>query len=257
MKDSVKKFYDDLAEDYHLIFEDWDTSIRRQGNVLDMIIRNYLDQPRQNMKVFDCSCGIGTQAIGLALLGYHVHATDLSPSAVSRAEKEAQRLGANLTFGVADFRSLNQIQGRFNVVISCDNSLPHLLDDDDLNQALRNICDKLDSGGLFLASIRDYDQLLKEKPRATTPAVYDDHKGKRIVFQAWNWEKDKNIYTLDHFIVRKDRNMWKTDCRSTTYRAILRCELSMILIEIGFTDIIWRLPEETGYYQPIITARKL
>ena len=191
------------------------------------------------------------------MLGYHVHATDISPNAVYRAEREAQRLGANLTFGVADFRLLNnKVEGSFNVVISCDNSLPHLLNNDDLQLALSNILEMLDHGGFFLASIRDYDQLLKEKPRATTPAVYDDHKGKRIVFQVWNWESDKNIYTLDHFVVRKDEDTWRTDCRSTTYRALLRDELSSILIEIGFSEITWRLPEETGYYQPIVTAIK-
>jgi hypothetical protein len=38
---SVRDFYDELAHDYHLMFRDWDA-----GTVLD------------------CSCGIGTQAIG-------------------------------------------------------------------------------------------------------------------------------------------------------------------------------------------------
>ena len=129
MMDSVKKFYEDLVDDYHLIFENWESSIKRQSNVLDKIIRYLFDQPRQDLKVFDCSCGIGTQALGLALLGYQVHATDISPGAVSRAEREAERLGANLTFGVADFRSLYQVEGRYNIVISCDNSLPHLLNE--------------------------------------------------------------------------------------------------------------------------------
>lgn len=257
--DSVRKFYDDLSGDYDLIFEDWDASIRRQSNILNKLIRNYFNQPFRELKLLDCSCGIGTQAIGLALLGYDVHATDLSPSAISRAKKEAYRLGANLTFGVADFRSLKEVSEKFNVLISCDNSLPHLLNDDDLNKALRNIWDKLESGGLFLASIRDYDQLLKEKPRATIPVAYDDHKGKRIVFQVWDWEKDNNnnIYTLEHFIVKKYGDEWRTSSRLTTYRAILRCELSRLLSETGFTDMIWHLPEETGYYQPIITGRKI
>ena len=133
MSNSVLDFYNRLAGDYHLIFEDWDTSVKRQGKVLDRIIQSQLGISRNNLSVLDCSCGIGTQAIGLALLGYNVHATDLSPKAVSRAEREAVRLGANLTFGVADFRTLNdQIKGDFDVIISCDNSLPHLLDDRDL-----------------------------------------------------------------------------------------------------------------------------
>jgi len=115
----------------------------------------------------------------------------------------------------------------------------------------------MDLGGLFLASIRDYDQLLQEKPRATLPTAYEDNKGKRIVFQVWDWEKDNNIYTLEHFIVKKYGDEWRTVSRSTTYRAILRCELSRLLLEIGFTDMIWHLPEETGYYQLIVTARRI
>lgn len=257
MSDSVLNFYDQLSEDYHLIFEDWDVSVKRQGKILDQIIGNHLNQPRHNIKVFDCSCGIGTQAIGLALLDYKVHATDLSPNAVSRAEREAQRLGANLSFGVADFRSINkQVEERYNVVISCDNSLPHLLDLEDLKLAMKNIWDKLECGGLFLASIRDYDQLLLEKPHATTPVIFDDHYGKRIVFQVWDWEHCGNVYTLNHFIVKEDGDNWRTDCRSTRYRALLRSELNSILDEIGFSDINWSLPKETGYYQPIVTAYK-
>lgn len=253
--DSVKKFYDDLADDYHLIFEDWDASMRHQSNILDEIVKNYFDQSRQNIKIFDCSCGIGTQAIGLALLGYIVHATDLSPSAVIRAEQEAKRLNANLSFGVADFRSLNQVEGKYNIVISCDNSLPHLLDEAGLHKTLRNIWEKLNDGGLFLASIRDYDQLLQEKPQSTFPTVYDDDKGKRIVFQIWNWEEN-NIYTLEHFIIKKYGDELTASSRSTKYRAMMRSEISNLLSKIGFTDIIWHLPEETGYYQPIVTARK-
>lgn len=29
----VAHFYDDLADDYHLIYSDWDTSVRRQGRL--------------------------------------------------------------------------------------------------------------------------------------------------------------------------------------------------------------------------------
>ena len=54
------------------------------------------------MSVLDCLFGIGIRAIGLALLGYNVHTTDLSPKAVSRAEGETKRLEADLTFGVAN-----------------------------------------------------------------------------------------------------------------------------------------------------------
>ena len=147
-------FYERLAPDYHLIFADWQASVRRQGTALDALIRARLGPPP--LSVLDCSCGIGTQAIGLALCGYTVHATDLSPAAVARAEREAAALGAAVTWGVADLRTLDrQVAGTFNVVLSCDNSLPHLLSDDDLSLAARGMWAKLRPGGLLLASIRD------------------------------------------------------------------------------------------------------
>jgi hypothetical protein len=38
------------------------------------------------------------------------------------------------------------------------------------------------------------------------------------------------------------------------YRALLRNELSAILTRAGFTGVHWHRPEETGYYQPVVTA---
>ncbi|MEV7855796.1 hypothetical protein [Streptomyces sp. NPDC088183] len=31
---SVAHFYDELADDYHLVYEDWNASVRRQGDAL-------------------------------------------------------------------------------------------------------------------------------------------------------------------------------------------------------------------------------
>ncbi len=153
--------------------------------------------------VLDCSCGIGTQAIGLAKLGYTVHATDLSPAAVERAKREAASFGVSMAFGVADFRFLDtQVTGTFDVVLSCDNSLPHLLTDDDLRQAARSMCSKLRTGGLLLVSIRDYDRILTAKPRAETPRVFDGPEGRRIVLQVWDWTADGRGYTVHLFILR-------------------------------------------------------
>lgn len=63
---SVAHFYDELADAYHLIHSDWDTSIRRQGSALDALIG------QDRVTILDCSCGIGTQAMGLALRGHRV-----------------------------------------------------------------------------------------------------------------------------------------------------------------------------------------
>ncbi|HSD81583.1 MAG TPA: methyltransferase domain-containing protein [Solirubrobacteraceae bacterium] len=43
--------------------------------------------------MLDASCGIGTQAIGLARAGFTVTATDISPVSVERCAREAAAAG--------------------------------------------------------------------------------------------------------------------------------------------------------------------
>ena len=39
MNDTVLRFYEDLAEVYHLQFEDWDAAIGRQSKVIDKLLK--------------------------------------------------------------------------------------------------------------------------------------------------------------------------------------------------------------------------
>lgn len=252
---SVLDFYEQLSSHYHLIFADWRESVLRQAEILDKLIRNETQQ--FPLTLLDCSCGIGTQAIGLAKRGYQVYATDLSPASVERAKTAAEEFGVSLTFGIADLRSLTtDVDGEFDIVLSCDNALPHLLSDEDLRLTAQNLWSKLKSNGLLIASIRDYDQAIINKPRSTLPQIIDSPEGRRIIFQAWDWFEDRNTYQIHHFIVQEIEGRWQTHHCTTQYRALLRDELSSILREVGFAEICWKMPEESEYYQPIVIARK-
>jgi glycine/sarcosine N-methyltransferase len=254
MADTVTSFYDGLSDEYHLLFADWDASVRRQGEILDRLIVGRLGPPPH--RVLDCACGIGTQAIGLAAHGYRVHGTDISPAAVARAQREAARLGVPLTTAVADMRALQAIEGRFDVVLACDNAVPHLLTDDDLRLAARGMYAKLRDDGLLVVSIRDYDDLIAQKPRAELPRVFDRPDGRQIAFQVWDWDDATSAYTLHQYVLREAGGAWQTSHQSTVYRALQRSELAEIVRAAGFREVGWHLPEETGYYQPILTARR-
>ncbi|WP_127591268.1 class I SAM-dependent methyltransferase [Paenibacillus lautus] len=256
MKDTSLEFYDGLADTYHLIFKNWHETVQWQGAFFDKFIRSlYAEEQEGPIHILDASCGIGTQALGLAQHDFTVTATDISPKSIERAKKEADKLGVHVHFGVADFRSLEQdISGQFDVVLSADNAIPHLLTDEDLREACRNLYAKLGNKGLLVLSIRDYDDIIQNKQRATVPRVMD--KGKRIVFQVWDWAEGGNHYITNQFIMQEIDGSWRTEVSSTSYRALLRTELSAILEEAGFADIRWHMPSESGFYQPIVTARK-
>jgi len=69
----MSSFYDKLSPFYHLIYPDWEASIELQAQQIDQIIaKHWGDQSRQ---LLDVSCGIGTQSLGLAAIGYEINAS--------------------------------------------------------------------------------------------------------------------------------------------------------------------------------------
>ena len=121
---------------------------------------------------------------------------------------------------------------------------------------LRALSTVLIISGLLLLSIRDYDALLDAQPRATAVQVFDGPLGQRAVFQVWDWAPDGRCYTMHQFILQQAAEAWQTTQYTTPLRALPRAELSAILEDAGFVDIVWQMPPESGYYQPIVLARK-
>lgn len=254
-KDLNIKFYDELSEDYHLIFDSWEDAMRKQALILKDIITLHAEPGA--VTILDCACGIGTQAIGLASLHYQVRGTDLSPKAIERAKVESQKRGLSISFDVADFRTLDKdVPGVFDVVIACDNALPHLLEETDILLSAKNILTKMDSGSLFIASIRDYDQILESKPESTQPTVKDSEGKRTISFQVWDWIKE-DVYVVNHFTLKGKDEKFETNLRKTQYRAYRRHDLTKIFETAGFVEISWLMPEQSGYYQPILICKKI
>lgn len=223
--------------------------------------------------MLDCSCGIGTQAIGLASHGHHVTGTDLSPRAVARATREAVSRGVRLDTAAADMRRLPFRDGRFDTVVCADNSLPHLLTERDVRTALAETRRVLRPGGLLLVSTRPYDELLRDRPASTPPQVHPhpdpsdgadgaggadgtDRGERTVTFQLWHWHEDGEHYDLEHFqLLPADAGEWRVRVRRTTYRALGRDRLTALAAEAGFVDLAWRTPQETGFFQQLLVAR--
>jgi glycine/sarcosine N-methyltransferase len=251
--DQVRQFYRLLTPDYHLMFADWRKSVRRQGEVLDRLLHANL--PIANSyTVLDCACGIGTQAIGLAMHGHRVHGTDISVDAVGRARDEAKALGTGVTLGVADFLKLEtEVSGQFDAVIALDNAIAHILTEQDLELAFRSMASKRAPHGFVGVSLRDYDGLVQSRPRATTPVVNPEGSG--IAFQVWDWKEDGTGYRLNQLVLHRQDDGWKTLSAVSDLRAWQRREVAAIMARAGLADIHWHMPEESGFYQPIAMGR--
>ena len=250
--DIVQTFYDNMASRYDKLFSDWHASTCEQALILQKLFKECgFDK---NASVLDCACGIGTQCVGLAELGYNVTASDISDAELAQAKERAEQHNAKVRFEHADFCALSDtFSETFDIIICMVNALPHMLTKDKLTLAVSSITDRLSSGGIFVASIRDYDAMLKEKPPYSPPYIHKTDKGQRVSFQTWNWEGDN--YKLTQYIIDDEESLQvsKFDCE---YRAVRREELIKLLLKSGCSEVVWKFPDETGFYQPIVIARK-
>jgi len=256
MSKAAVDFYDRLSPEYrHNMGWDWNAVMRDEGKTLDRVLAK-VSARAGPFAVLDCSCGIGTQAVGLALQNHTVHATDLSPVSIECAKEEAEKLDLDMTFGVADFRKLEaSVDDTFDVVLTCDNSIAHCLSDEDLDAALSSMKARLNPGGVLLIGMRDYAPLVASKPRFNNEHVQDKPDGRRVVFQLWDWADSGDRYFTNQFLLRQTGDGFETKHFRTELRALLKDEILPAADAAGFEDIHWHTPEESGYYQPIVTAR--
>ena len=250
--DITQIFYDSMASQYDKLFLDWNSTTHEQAIILDRIFRQSGFDP--SASVLDCACGIGTQSIGLAALGYSITASDISHGELAEAAKRAVDNKVNIRFEHANFCALSDtFPESFDIILCMDNALPHMLSHDALEAAIKSITGSIKEGGIFVASIRDYDALLMEKPPYSPPYIHRTTNGQRVSFQTWSWEEDH--YKLVQYIIDDGETLQasKFECQ---YRATCRKEITNLLLGNGCREVKWMFPEETGFYQPIVVARK-
>jgi hypothetical protein len=173
---------------------------------------------------------------------------------LAQAWERAEEHHVEICFERADFRALAQCFSQcYDIVIAMDNALPHMLTAQDLKTALRSIMERVAEGGIFVASIRDYDALLKDKPPYSPPYIHKTGEGQRVSFQTWDWQGDH--YKLVQYIIDDEETLSvsKFGCE---YRATRREELTALLTACGCSRVEWLFPEDTEFYQPIVVARK-
>ena len=109
---------------------------------------------------------------------------------------------------------------------------------------------------MTLISIRDYDELIEDKPVFNSQHVQDGPDGRRVAFQVWDWASDGRSYRLNQFLIKENDGGYELKHFETELRALLRDEIMSAVEDAGYERVCWHAPESSGYYQPLVTARK-
>jgi len=249
----MTEFYDRFAPLYDLIFADWDDSMRRQGEFFSREIASRWPQCR---RILDVSCGIGTQSIAMARRGYGVTASDISPAAIARARTEAAARGLNVAFSVCDMRkAFLHHAGGFDVVMSCDNSVPHLQTNADISTAFGQMLNCLRPGGGCILTVRDYARETRGRG-IIKPMRCATRDGTRYVLtQVWDFDDDGTHYDYTTYVI-EDRNTEDdvvAHAMRSRYYAIDTDALVGLMRDAGFQDVEC-LAE--GFYQPVLVGTR-
>jgi SAM-dependent methyltransferase len=248
----IESYYDRLAPFYRYLFPDWEKSVVWHAQVLDSVIQEFFGS--QVHRILDAACGIGTQSIGLAQLGYQVTASDISAAELESASQEAARRSLGLEVVLADMRRLSQVhQGLFDVVIACDNAIPHLLSEEDILLAFRQFHACTTEEGGCIISVRDYAVVEHGGTTFYPRTVHQTPEGCVILFDIW--EFDGAYYDFTTYIVedRGEAGVCTHAIRGGRYYCVTIATLERLLMKAGFQRVA---VAREKYHQPILVGLK-
>jgi SAM-dependent methyltransferase len=135
--------YERLGAHYDLLTAGYDH--RRWVRALDRLAREH---GLGGNRALDLACGTGRALHPLLELGYDVAGCDLSPAMLAIAGERHP----GLDLRVADMRELPEL-GPFDLVLCLDDAVNYLLDERDLEGALRSVRSVLAGGGLLIFDV--------------------------------------------------------------------------------------------------------
>jgi len=176
--------YGDLATVYEWCLDD--AIITPEGQLAAWA--PIIDGLEPGSRVLDCAAGTGLLAVGLALAGFAVTASDQSEAMLARAGELAAARGVPLEPVQCAWEELGGQgwEGRFAAVFCVGNSLAHAPGEGQRRTALRAMADVLAPGGLLLVTSRNWELL-----RASGTHVRIDERvrvrrdRRAVVIQAW------------------------------------------------------------------------
>jgi SAM-dependent methyltransferase len=211
-------------------------------------------------RVLDCACGTGTLAVGLALRGCEVVATDASAAMVARTESLARDHDAAVQASVCAWEQLPSRgwEARFDVVFCVGNSLPHAAGRAARRAALRAMALSLRDGGLLVVTSRTWEQVRADGTRlqvADRLVVRDGRRGLPI----YSWMIPPAWDAPHHFDVAValigDDGAIVTHRERFAFWPFTEDELCADLRAVGLTPQAGAVPaDKPGRY--LVTARR-
>ena len=146
--------------------------------------------------VLELGCGTGSMTERLAMAGYDMIGSDLSPDMLEIAMEKKDASGLNILYLLQDMREF-ELYGTVRAIVSVCDSMNYILEEEDLLQVFRLANNYLDPGGMF---IFDLNTTKKYRDMGETTIAENREEASFIWENYFDEEEKINEYDLTLFI---------------------------------------------------------
>lgn len=222
----IEAFYAELAQDYNEMTR-FTQRKESESSVLRKWIRRY-----KFGTALDAACGTGLHAILLNKLGIQTIGVDISEEMLDVARKNAENLGIQVQFIQAPLPNLSgKINKKFDAIFCLGNSLPHILDRNELTSIFQTFNQLLNENGILILQLLNYEKILKERSRII--AIQREKKNEFIRFYDF---LDGEV-TFNILKIRWNNNTPSYQLISTSLYPYIKSELALTLKPCQFKNL--------------------
>lgn len=241
-----QELYDAMGDDYETMVS-WDSRIANETPFFREVF-----EERSVRSVADVACGVGRHAVAFASWGLAVTGADPSSELLARARSRADESGPRVTFVNTDFLHLaDALDGTFDAVVCIGNSLPHLLVEDDVLEALKQMNRVLAPGGLLVVQTRGAERIWARGSHLLAPVLRRAGENDLIFLRMVDVHPPTTTLNVIRLSRRHDTRTtrtagdprqaaagkivgWDVDTKTTELRPIARAEMERLLGLAGF-----------------------
>lgn len=195
-------FYEEIVSEYDSMTR-FQERMQRETDMLKNWIERY-----QFHSAVDVACGTGIHAILLAQLGIQTVGADISEAMLAKAKTHARECHVQIPWIQTSMEHARQhIEGQYDAVFCLGNSLPHLLTQSELDDAINSFLQLLNPKGILVMQLLNYSRILAEQNRivgihrqGTTEYIrFYDFSPELIGFNLLtvHWKNGKTTHTLN------------------------------------------------------------
>jgi len=186
--------------------------------------------------VLDVACGTGVYALAAAERGAQSVGVDLCAEMLTRAQDNAKRLQLAVDWRCIPMQELSgALDTDFDLVLCMGNSLPHVLEDAELERTLAGFKRLLKPGGKLVLQILNYTAILNRQERI----VAIDRADQTEYIRFYDFLSDSRFVHFNVLSIDQAARECTYELSSVKLRAYQREDLRQALELAGFADCAW------------------